>query len=620
MTRGAEIIQLLNARERVRVPLERSTGLPYGWALWMKAAPAAAAPALRADELVALLAARPPGPWPRGEELTRWQALLALFRQGWQPAPRDERPLRALSWAGSAALHLVFVLLLSWIAYLQSLLPPPPRAAGGGGGERVGIGFVGREGAAGTPGDSAQGEASVTPAAARQPGQARQRPTPPTPAPQVADAAAAAGQSAAATEPVASAQADPAEAALEVPPVPLIEPRAPAPRLPEVALREVELPEPVEVASVPVPQVPLLVREVAVREPQPQLREREVVVVTAPAIQAPRPREVDLPAPRAREPELRPREVVVVDVPALPAPAVRPLEVPAPPVRLPEVRQREVPAPVAATALPTPPVRLPQVQPRPSAAPALRPREVPMPAAPSAAAPAPAVAQPAPAAAAPAPQPGESAAAPSPATAAAPAPAAAAEPAAPGAASSAPRQERGTAPGSDPWANVLADDRWGGQAQSAGPGPGLFDAQGRARLPGAGEAPGQGPGGGAGEGLAERGAPGGDSDAWTRERIEQSGTWLKRPPYDYEPTSFDRYWVPNESLLAEWVRKGIKSVAIPIPGTNGKRITCVVSLLQLGGGCGISDPNLNEQAAEARPPPDVPFKPELQEDNGSVRP
>src|SRR5690606_39438491 len=97
--------------------------------------------------------------------------------------------------------------------------------------------------------------------------------------------------------------------------------------------REVELPEPVEVASVPVPQVPLLVREVAVREPQPQLREREVVVVTAPAIQAPRPREVDLPAPRAREPELRPREVVVVDVPALPAPAVRPLDVPAPPVR-----------------------------------------------------------------------------------------------------------------------------------------------------------------------------------------------------------------------------------------------------------------------------------------------
>ena len=66
-------------------------------------------------------------------------------------------------------------------------------------------------------------------------------------------------------------------------------------------------------------------------------------------------------------------------------------------------------------------------------------------------------------------------------------------------------------------------------------------------------------------------------------------------------------------------RKGIKSVAIPIPGTN-KKIDCVISLLQLGGGCGITDPNLNEQPTDGRPPPDVPFKPELQEDNGSVRP
>ena len=77
--------------------------------------------------------------------------------------------------------------------------------------------------------------------------------------------------------------------------------------------------------------------------------------------------------------------------------------------------------------------------------------------------------------------------------------------------------------------------------------------------------------------------------------------------------------MPNESLLAEWVRKGRKTVAIPIPGTS-KKINCVVSLLQLGGGCSIVDPNLNEQPAEGRPPPDVPFKPELQEDNGSVRP
>ena len=116
----------------------------------------------------------------------------------------------------------------------------------------------------------------------------------------------------------------------------------------------------------------------------------------------------------------------------------------------------------------------------------------------------------------------------------------------------------------------------------------------------------------------DRGAPGGEGDSWSRERISSAGTWLKRPPYDYSPTSFDQYWVPNDSLLAEWVRKGVKQVEIPIPGTSTK-IKCVVSLLQFGGGCGLTNPNMNEQPAQARPPPDVPFKKELQEDNGSVR-
>lgn len=177
------------------------------------------------------------------------------------------------------------------------------------------------------------------------------------------------------------------------------------------------------------------------------------------------------------------------------------------------------------------------------------------------------------------------------------------------------------------WDSTLAGDDWG-QSNSGelrpGGAPGLFDGQGRIRLPGegdgGGDSSGRGPGQGPGEGVAERGAPGGENDTWTRERIAQSGTWLRRPPDGYAPTRFDQYWVPNESLLAEWVRKGIKSVAIPIPGTNGKTINCVISLLQLGGGCGLGDPNRNEQPAVARPPPDIPFKPDLQDDNGSAGP
>ena len=101
--------------------------------------------------------------------------------------------------------------------------------------------------------------------------------------------------------------------------------------------------------------------------------------------------------------------------------------------------------------------------------------------------------------------------------------------------------------------------------------------------------------------------------------LDRAGTWLKRKPNDYEPTTFDKYWRPSETLLAEWVRKSITTVRIPIPGTN-KHIVCKTVLLALGGGCGITDPNLNEQPATARPPPDIPFKPELQEDNGSIRP
>lgn len=135
--------------------------------------------------------------------------------------------------------------------------------------------------------------------------------------------------------------------------------------------------------------------------------------------------------------------------------------------------------------------------------------------------------------------------------------------------------------------------------------PGVFDGDGSVRLA---ETPGSA-------------SPGRPPGTVTEEisNLDRAGTWLKRPPNDYEPSAFDRYWRPNETLLQEWVRKSIKRVLIPIPGTS-KRIACDVALLALGGGCGIIDPNLNEQPAIARPPPDIPFKPHLQEDNGSVRP
>src|SRR3546814_14232012 len=107
------------------------------------------------------------------------------------------------------------------------------------------------------------------------------------------------------------------------------------------------------------------------------------------------------------------------------------------------------------------------------------------------------------------------------------------------------------------------------------------------------------------------------SDLEDFEKIDRHGTWLKRPPFDYTPTAFDRFWVPNETLLQEWVRRSIKEVLIPIPGTS-KSITCSVVLLALGGACAITDPNLQDVEAGARAPQGVPFKPQLHENQAQM--
>lgn len=163
-------------------------------------------------------------------------------------------------------------------------------------------------------------------------------------------------------------------------------------------------------------------------------------------------------------------------------------------------------------------------------------------------------------------------------------------------------QQPATAAGALPGTR-LGDD-WGQSARAqhggrAGTADGLFGADGRPRLP-------------PGTAAAGGGFPPG-SDGWDRQMLDRHGTWLSRPPNDYAPTRFDQYWLPTGSLLQEWVRRGVRNMEIPIPGTS-KRIRCVISVLQAGGGCGVWDPNLQDQPAEARPPPDVPWKPELQED------
>ncbi|WP_353086297.1 hypothetical protein [Stenotrophomonas sp.] len=581
LRRADDILEWLLARQPDKRFLEKTTGLPYGWGLWLRALSPLPRP-FRASEVLAELAQREPVPH-RGRlpELSFVQALRRLLWQGWDPAPRDQRWMRWTSAVISALLHLMFALLLLWVA----LVRPPSEPEQGGESGRVQVAFVGR----GTP----QQEDGGQPAAAE---------------PATAEAAIAAAMANA--QAMAQAEADAREPSASAPqpsatPAPPSEPQ-PAP--PSPATPAVEQPvQATDVAQattdfvVPPTSVPRTEVRVVTRDPQDiTVRERTVVTVEAPT-----PRS-NVPAPRAVEPQLRTpdvsvqeRQVAVIEAPTptvtVPGPQVEATV----PQRELQVREREIrPVTAPAVTVATLPAREVTVPGR-SAEVAVRERAVPN--------------------AAPRPSPPSPTASSSTATVPAAVSARSASSAPTNRASAtagSPANQAAAAPGN--WATPNRADDWGaanhpqdadlnGRAVSATgkSGGSLFNADGSVRVPGQ-----------AGTGSTERGAPGGEKDGWSKERIAQSGTWLKRPPYDYTPTSFDKYWAPNESLLAEWVRKGIKAVEIPIPGTSSK-ISCVISVLQFGGGCGLSDPNMQDQPAIARPPPDIPFKKELQEDNGS---
>jgi len=150
---------------------------------------------------------------------------------------------------------------------------------------------------------------------------------------------------------------------------------------------------------------------------------------------------------------------------------------------------------------------------------------------------------------------------------------------------------------------TVSDDAWEQPARTASTGAGLLDEQGRPRLA-------------EGHGRAGGGLPPG-TIVEDYANIDRMGTWLKRPTPGYQPSQLDQIWVPHENILEEWVRRSIKNIWIPIPGTD-KVIRCTVVLLMLGGGCGVTDPNLQDIEATSRPPPDIPFKPELHEDQDSL--
>lgn len=64
-----------------------------------------------------------------------------------------------------------------------------------------------------------------------------------------------------------------------------------------------------------------------------------------------------------------------------------------------------------------------------------------------------------------------------------------------------------------------------------------------------------------------------------------------RSPLEYRATRFDKDWRPNQDLLTELLNRAVeastKEIKIPIPGDPRHHIVCRVSLLAMGGGCGV---------------------------------
>lgn len=608
------------------------------WASWMRLRPRPVP--TRRDALLAVLAARPlsrPLPLRRGPH---WWALLC-WQMGPEPAP-DQRWQRRAAAVFSIGLHGLFVLLLVWVALVRST--PQAHAPE----QRVALRFVsagqGHEnGQVEAPADDAV--AAPVPTAATAPTGAGRRaggPAPAqtinTPAELMAPAADNAPAPLAASPAPTEAVPLPAPTALPVsapalvvasssevtasqqpqPSLPLPAPllRPITPRAVDFALeaevdlpvveRELELaqqvqlrparPVPVDVEQVALPEVRVPERSIALRQQAPQAAR---LATAAPLASS--------PAVALGEMAVREREVSVLQA----APSLSGVRQTAPLVRSPgapalAVAEREIPLTATAPALRG-------VRPEAAAdrvvqagVPTVRERQV------SERAPAPELAgirggqastegsvPPAPALAV-----RERSVAGERSGAAAPVAADAAGRPAVGPAAAAAVPAAGSA---QDWSRAAAvSDDWSRAGRSAGQADGVAATGMPAGLRAA-DLP---------VAAATRGAPDGENDQWTRQRLEAGGTWLRRPPPGHTAGRFDRYWVPNESLLAEWVRKGIKNVDIPLPGGSGS-ISCVISLLQLGGGCGVTDPNMAEQPARARAAPDIPFKPSLHNDSGS---
>ncbi|MEG0184320.1 MAG: hypothetical protein RR704_12815, partial [Stenotrophomonas sp.] len=347
LRRADDILDWLLARQPDNRILEKTTGLPYGWGLWLRALRPLPRP-FRSSEVIAALIGRPlPVSTGRLPQLGFVQSLRRLLWQGWEPAPRDQRWMRWSSATISLLLHVLFAALLLWVA----LIRPPVVPEQGGESGRVQVSLVGR----GTPQQDDGGQAAAAAPAEATPDTAQSR------APAQAESTAAATASA----PQPRANPPPASEPQPAPP-------SPATPTPEQPLQATDVAQATTDFVVPPPSAVRTEVRVVPRDPQDiAVRERTVATVEAPSARAnvamPRPTE-----PQLRTPELtvREREVSVVEAPAPPVVVPGPrVDVPLPQREV-QVRERQV------QPLLTPPVTVARVPQRDLSVPAPSPAQV----------------------------------------------------------------------------------------------------------------------------------------------------------------------------------------------------------------------------------------------------
>ncbi len=581
MFTAAELIEALRRRTVRSLRPERPVGeFPPGWRAWFASLreQAGRIRGATADAIIAIFLAREPRPAPRAvAALSDWEAFTTLWRQEWAPSGADSRAQRIAAMVITLVVELVLAIFLIWLAYARwGGAPPPP------GEEVIQVEFIGvgtpQELGGGAPSGPAPEPAAAAPSAAPRSAQA---PAHPAPAPA------------------------PARATESAPPPPAVATREPEPAPEPVPAPPAAAPEPAPEEAAPALQ-PLQVTEVAVPDTRFTVQVPELATEVESIQRFERPtttrRAVEAPVAAVRVPELETApQALPAPAPPLPGTSLRSIQARPVQVRVPglEAEVESLPgavAPVAGAArtpvaTPSATVTVPGLAtgvaslPMPGGAPAGSGSSSDAGAVPQA-------------------QGGGT-------TAGAPAGEAGGRSAQAGGVQGALAGEgAGPKPGeaAGAWTSPQAGTDWGigdrNQAGGqAGGGSGLFDESGRVKLP-----PGT-----VGDGML---GPDGVLETEIAD-LDRAGTWLKRPPIDYTPTRFDEYWLPGGTLLEEWVRRGIREVAIRIPGTS-KKIHCVVSLLQLGGGCGIDDPNMQDQEATARPAPEIPWKPELQENQEAL--